>query len=118
MNSAVTLRHSLKNLWAMTSSPTDSMDGIYSAMDSATPVRFSVRRSHSSAFGDDDGDGNMGQDFTCQSSPSPVASVVPTSNANAVVKVYAGRKKLRTEQQTELEVFMNVRHFSIALSHH
>lgn len=82
----------------------DDLNGIYAAMAHSSPIRPPPRtsgaekRTHSQMQ-----DGDADEDVTA-SGPGPV-----NENVVAAARRYMDKKRLRGEQQTEVEVFMKVR---------
>ncbi|KAJ7281321.1 hypothetical protein C8J57DRAFT_1500023 [Mycena rebaudengoi] len=83
----------------------DDLRGILDAMDQNSPIRPTPKRTHGTMAGDDDGSTSDND----QSPPAPSQfQVTPTNqNITAAARNYGQRKRLRGEQITELEVFLN-----------
>jgi hypothetical protein len=85
----------------------DDLRGILDAMDQNSPIRPTPKRTHGTMAGDDDGSTSDND----QSPPAPSQFQVTPANQNitAAARNYGQRKRLRGEQITEPEVFLNVR---------
>ncbi|KAJ7723779.1 hypothetical protein B0H16DRAFT_1737048 [Mycena metata] len=84
------------------STPIDSDDDMVAAMAQETPTILRAKRGHA-AMGAADITGSNDDDDVAGRS-LPVAITLPNQNLVATVRHYGERKRLRTEQLTELEV--------------
>ncbi|KAJ7772344.1 hypothetical protein B0H16DRAFT_1714540 [Mycena metata] len=84
------------------STPVDSDDDMLAAMAQETPTILRAKRGYA-AIGAADSTGSNDDDDAAGRS-LPVAIALPNQNLVATVRHYGERKRLRTEQLTELEV--------------